>query len=378
SRRRAAARGRPGADPVDGGPAGDEGRGDRAAHDDAYGPHSAYDGVYDDAYGTAGPYGVHGPYDGPYGVHDGPYGPYGDPYGPGGPASPPDPGGGGPADLPAPGSDRTGDRRREPAGGPRREPAGGRIEDDIARELLAVRALVESTVVKHRDRLTRNSWVAAVETDDEDILAAARDLLGEASGEVDIVLASDTAHTRALYSVLHDWLLAGGAAVRTRVLCAQHTLDRDFVRRHTGDGAALEVRAARVPPLAAVIVDGRAALVCADSAVGRRASTIRDAGVIETLQTLFGGIWRSALAVTERIDFGDRARTAMVRTILEWLRQGVTDEVAARELAVSVRTYRRYVAEIMSLLGANSRFQAGVRAAELGLLPAVPPTPTRR
>ncbi len=47
--------------------------------------------------------------------------------------------------------------------------------------------------------------------------------------------------------------------------------------------------------------------------------------------------------------------------------------MAARELSVSVRTYRRYVAEMMSLLGADSRFQAGVRAAELGLPPLTPP-----
>ena len=33
-----------------------------------------------------------------------------------------------------------------------------------------------------------------------------------------------------------------------------------------------------------------------------------------------------------------------------------------------VRTYRRRVAELMTALGAESRFQAGVRARELGLI----------
>ncbi|MGO4430835.1 response regulator transcription factor, partial [Streptomyces sp. MCAF7] len=101
-------------------------------------------------------------------------------------------------------------------------------------------------------------------------------------------------------------------------------------------------------------------------------------GVIEALQTLFDGIWRNAVVVNERVDFGDHPRMEMVRPILEWLRLGVTDEVAARELSVSVRTYRRYVAEIMALLGASSRFQAGVRAAELGLLPVAPPGNAQR
>jgi hypothetical protein len=34
---------------------------------------------------------------------------------------------------------------------------------------------------------------------------------------------------------------------------------------------------------------------------------------------------------------------------------------------MSVRTYRRRVAELMVVLGADSRFQAGVRAKALGL-----------
>jgi DNA-binding CsgD family transcriptional regulator len=91
--------------------------------------------------------------------------------------------------------------------------------------------------------------------------------------------------------------------------------------------------------------------------------------VLHTLHILFESVWSNAVPAGERIVFGDRDRAMLARQILSALRAGVTDEVAARELTVSVRTYRRYVAEIMALLGANSRFQAGVRAAELGLLP---------
>ncbi|PNG98214.1 LuxR family transcriptional regulator [Streptomyces malaysiensis] len=248
-----------------------------------------------------------------------------------------------------------------------------RPADDITQELLAVRALIESTVVKHRDRQLRNSWVAAVEADDKEVHAAAQDLLRTATERVDVVLAAEAAHVHVLHGVLDGWLRSGGGTVRTRMLCAQNTVDWGFVQRHVRDGNPLEVRVARIPLLAALIVDGRAALVCADSAAGRRASTLRDSGVIETLQTLFDGIWRTALSASERVELGERSRGELVRPILERLRLGATDEVAARELAVSVRTYRRYVAEIMALLGANSRFQAGVRAAELGLLPMTPP-----
>lgn len=53
--------------------------------------------------------------------------------------------------------------------------------------------------------------------------------------------------------------------------------------------------------------------------------------------------------------------------MLRALGSGATDTAAAKELGMSVRTYRRRVAELLDTLDAGSRFQAGVRAGELGL-----------
>jgi hypothetical protein len=55
-------------------------------------------------------------------------------------------------------------------------------------------------------------------------------------------------------------------------------------------------------------------------------------------------------------------------TVLGYLAAGVKDETAAREMAVSLRTYRRYVATLMAELNATSRFQAGAIAAQRGWL----------
>ncbi|OIJ87887.1 hypothetical protein BIV24_23915 [Streptomyces colonosanans] len=64
----------------------------------------------------------------------------------------------------------------------------------------------------------------------------------------------------------------------------------------------------------------------------------------------------------------DRHRLAVESwTVLRALGSGATDETAARELGMSLRTCRRRVAEPLDVLGASSRFQAGVRAGELGL-----------
>ncbi|MFF4035412.1 hypothetical protein ACFYZ2_37695 [Streptomyces sviceus] len=56
--------------------------------------------------------------------------------------------------------------------------------------------------------------------------------------------------------------------------------------------------------------------------------------------------------------------TPLSREVLRQLSRGVKDEVAARELGMALRTYRRAVARLMELLHADSRFQAGYLAAQ--------------
>jgi DNA-binding CsgD family transcriptional regulator len=60
------------------------------------------------------------------------------------------------------------------------------------------------------------------------------------------------------------------------------------------------------------------------------------------------------------------------RCLLRLLGKGMTDASAARQLGVSLRTVRRMMAEIMARLGARSRFEAGIRAAERGWIGSAP------
>ncbi|MFD0383713.1 helix-turn-helix transcriptional regulator [Streptomyces stramineus] len=80
-------------------------------------------------------------------------------------------------------------------------------------------------------------------------------------------------------------------------------------------------------------------------------------------------VWVKAVPLTRYQQLRDRLRRDSGMEILRLLGEGYTDEAAARELDISVRTYRRRVADIMRLLGARSRFQAGVHASGIGLLP---------
>ncbi|MDJ0346931.1 LuxR family transcriptional regulator [Streptomyces sp. H10-C2] len=240
--------------------------------------------------------------------------------------------------------------------------------DDFEQELLVVRALIESTVEKHRERRSRDALVVNVDSGGTAVSYAAERLIGQALRCVDLVLAANLEISQAVYSALDKLLSSGIPGVRARMVCTDATLDREFVSRSLVAAHNIEIRVHRMPPVSAIVVDSRVALLCANSGANQQASIIRAATVIPALRTLFDNVWRHATVASETIDFGDRARADTVRQVLACLRTGVTDETAARELLVSVRTYRRYVAEILTLLNAESRFQAGVRAAELGLL----------
>ncbi|MBL3667670.1 helix-turn-helix transcriptional regulator [Streptomyces sp. M2CJ-2] len=200
-----------------------------------------------------------------------------------------------------------------------------------------------------------------------EVAAAALGLVAEGERTIDIVLA-DSEHVEAINSVYRE-LETRRKNIGLRLLCTQAMLDSGVVQLPMLESLRYEVRVGRVPMLQVMIVDGTAALVTSQAVIGRQASVIRATTVIGTLGTLFDGLWRHAVPVEKQIDFGNLNRADVARQILNLLQVGITDEVAARELSISVRTYRRYVAEIMALLGASSRFQAGVRAAELGLLP---------
>ncbi|MEU9377257.1 LuxR family transcriptional regulator [Streptomyces sp. NPDC048255] len=244
------------------------------------------------------------------------------------------------------------------------------MHDTFEFELMEVRALIEFTLTNRRDRQLRNALISEVKPEREAIAGEVRKLLAQASQHVEIILAGEVEISQAVWNVVAGLLRGHGAGVDIRVLCTRTSLDQ---QQFGGDGdetGSLKVRVSDLPRLTAVIVDGQTALVCAESAVGGRASVIQAESVNRTLRMLFESIWQSAAVPNQLSSFGRRDHSDTVRQVLKYLKLGLTDEVAARELSVSVRTYRRYVAEIMTMLGADSRFQAGVRAARLGLLSA--------
>ena len=198
----------------------------------------------------------------------------------------------------------------------------------------------------------------------ESLIALTTGVFEQTATWLDIVLASDVSYAKAVYCALADLLADCGGAIQVRLLCLEATLDYEFLRLCAARDWKVSARVAEPPASEVVLADGRMALV----RTGREGILIHDPRYVRALGTLITRVWRGADRVRDRDGFGDPEQFDLMLRILRRLNTGVKDEVAARELAVSVRTYRRHIAEIMTILSVDSRFQAGVRAAELGLL----------
>jgi DNA-binding CsgD family transcriptional regulator len=94
-------------------------------------------------------------------------------------------------------------------------------------------------------------------------------------------------------------------------------------------------------------------------------SIVRQQGVVEAMAQWFELLWEQAVAPS--LD-ENTAPLDLRGFLLQQLAAGGHDEQIARMLGISLRTVRRRVADLMSELGADSRFQAGVEAARRGWL----------
>lgn len=138
------------------------------------------------------------------------------------------------------------------------------------------------------------------------------------------------------------------------------------VRTVAAQGAAVRITNHDVNET--IIIDRRFAILAGDMADGQRSyGVVTETAVVQNVLSLFEAAWRAAMDLPV-YDAQNAELTLLAPRVMELLASGCKDETAARTLGLGVRTYRRRVAEVMAALGAESRFQAGVRARELGLI----------
>lgn len=200
--------------------------------------------------------------------------------------------------------------------------------------------------------------------------------LATATREVLVARAAGPGST--LRRVDHDNLRRG---VRYRVLLPEQLRANPVLALRMGRlaPAGVEVRTVPVVPTDATVVDGALAMLPGERrAAGLRVAPdepraaglamVRLPSVVGTVVALFEQLWASAAPLTPSEMAGGDGLSTRERELLALLSAGCTDESAAARLGISVRTVRRMMAAIMTRLGARSRFQAGLKAADRGLL----------
>ncbi|MQY09600.1 helix-turn-helix transcriptional regulator [Actinomadura macrotermitis] len=171
--------------------------------------------------------------------------------------------------------------------------------------------------------------------------------------------------------IIAEWRRNGPAlTVRklfTPAALASKEAERELLRIAAAPNVA--IRICRVPlPHETIIIDRRAAILAGPPVQGVREYTIvRSPAVVDSVLGLYRAAWDTATPLAEYRRERPPVLGEESRRILVMLAEGLKDETAARRLGLSLRTYRRRVAEILTLLDAGSRFQAGLRAHELGL-----------
>jgi DNA-binding NarL/FixJ family response regulator len=143
---------------------------------------------------------------------------------------------------------------------------------------------------------------------------------------------------------------------------------RDQLGQIMAAGALVRVSGSALPH-ETIIVDQRIAIIAGGhTPAGREYTLTSSPALVAGVNDLFQAAWSAAT------DFGSyltREAPPLLddpaRAVLRALGEGLTDEAASRRLGMSLRTYRRRVAALLTALEADSRFQAGLRAGELGL-----------
>lgn len=254
---------------------------------------------------------------------------------------------------------------------PATEP-GDTTGDDVELALLSARALVDAAISNHR-RLTTSPPIIELPDDEDTVSRTVRRLVALTRTEL-ICVPSPVRYRSWLALAEMGTLPPRGIAVR--MLCAPDTMltedGAEFVEHAVANGIEARVSDSPLPEL--LMADDRVALVRPNPDEAAPATVAYAPSILHTLRALFTSTWRSSRPALEHPVAEPGG--PLTRDILYCLSAGHKDDAAARKLGLSVRTYRRHVAGILREMGAASRFQAGVRAAELRLLPVQPNAPS--
>jgi DNA-binding CsgD family transcriptional regulator len=164
-----------------------------------------------------------------------------------------------------------------------------------------------------------------------------------------------------------------GGGLRLRTVFDRSLLDEpDHVRRILeGVEAGEEARVGRVP-LKLAVIDREWAMLPLLHTQGRIPEAVvivRRSVLLDSLMALFDSVWEHAVEIRPTSDnalASSGTSEGELRQLAYLMAAGMTDTAISRQLGISERTTRRRVKDLMAELGVDSRFVAGVRAAQRG------------
>ncbi|MEU7019949.1 helix-turn-helix transcriptional regulator [Streptomyces sp. NPDC046203] len=159
-------------------------------------------------------------------------------------------------------------------------------------------------------------------------------------------------------------ILRRGVRMRTLMAsaCLQDETTLAYLRELVARGA--EIRISPHPIERMIICDRAVALTPIDPHnTARGALLTREPGLVSTVVSLFERMWAASQDLPEETL---PSLTEIERQILRTLYRVDKDETGARQLNMALRTYRKYVARLLTRLDADNRFQAALRARERG------------
>ncbi len=166
-------------------------------------------------------------------------------------------------------------------------------------------------------------------------------------------------------------LIARG--VRVRGLYEQAAVDApgglDDLLRSLANGE--EARATTAAPTKWLMVDQEVVLtpIRSGGSYAEGILEVRHPTLVALFAAYYESLWATAVPLADfRRDRTAKTFDADDRALASLLATGMNDKAIARQLGVSERTAHRRVVGLMSRLGAESRFQAGVQAARNGLM----------
>jgi len=120
-------------------------------------------------------------------------------------------------------------------------------------------------------------------------------------------------------------------------------------------------------PMKMILCDDQLALipVTSDRHAADAAYLVHPSSMLDAFSELFEAVWERAVPLN-RIRSADTDEPPVHTDLLGLLAAGATDETIARTLGWSVRTVHRHVHRMMTEVGAETRYQAGMEAVRRG------------